>query len=115
MIKAKLLKQWEAARDDLGLEIVAPFEIDLGNNVKVLADILVKDFGGRNGTLVVTSYDVIKSYQEQLRKFGYGFSVLSEPSGEPIYDREVFVDMLSEWEWTGKTAAKPCWIKAVAD
>ena len=112
MSKSKLLQEWETARDDLGLEIVAPYEVDLGNNGKLRAEILVKNFGGRNGTLIFTDEDKFWKYHEQLSALHYGTSVLDEPTDEDneIYDRDSFIEMLSEWEWTGEAGAKPGWV-----
>jgi len=109
MSKSKLIAEWEAARDDLGIEIVAPYEVDLGNNIKFRAEVLVKNFGGEKGMLIVTDYNAIEPYAEQLVSLGYGWSVLEEPT-EP-YNREIFIHMLSEWEWTGDEARKPHWIQ----
>jgi len=110
-----LLKHWEAARDDLGIDIVAPYKVDLGNDVKVQAEILVKNFGGKIGTLVFTNTNAVRPYDEQLCNLGYGWSVLDEPaSHEMIYNREGFIDMLSEWEWVGDADKKPSWVKEQA-
>ena len=108
MTKSKLLREWETARDDLGIEIIAPYEVDLGNNVKIRAEILVRNFGGRNGTLIFTNSDVFWPCRDQLCNLGYGYSVLEEP--KETYDREIFIEMLSEWEWDGDEAKKPIWL-----
>jgi hypothetical protein len=111
MQKSKLLAQFEAARDNLGIVIAAPYEVDIDDNVKVRAEILVKHFGGKNGTLVVANYAVVKPYLEQLRILRYGFSVLEEPS--EAYNREIFIEMLSDWGWTGDGAMKPAWFRKI--
>jgi hypothetical protein len=110
MPRSKLLEEFEAARDDLGIEIVAPYEVELPEGTKIRADVLLRNFGGRNGTLIFTSTNGVAPYGDQLCNLHYGVSVLEEP-GTANYDRDVFVDMLSEWEWTGSEAAKPNWIK----
>jgi len=115
MKKDKLLTEWESARDDLGIEIVAPFEVTLSETVKVRVAFLVKNFGGEKGTVVVKDFSLIRPYQALLSDSGYGWSVLEEPSQENAYDREVFVDMLSEWEWTGDSDKKPKWIREVGE
>lgn len=113
MPESKLLKKWKSARAELGLDIVAPYEVDLGNNVKVRAEFLVKHFGGRNGTLIFTDSDEFWKYHDQLSKLHYGTSVLDEPTDEAdvLFDKEAFIEMLSEWEWTGSEGEKPDWIK----
>ena len=112
MPKSKLLLEWEAARDDLGLDIVAPYVVSIGSNVRVCVELLLKHFGGRNGMLVLTDYGLLKPYEEQIVSLGYGYSVLSEPRGEAgkTYCREVFIDMLSDWSWTGAKNNRPEWL-----
>lgn len=108
MNKSPLLIEWETARDDLKIEITAPYEVDLGNGRIVKADVLVKHFGGKNGTLVFTDSDKFWTHHDQLSKLNYGTSVLDDPS-EP-YNRDAMIDMLSEWGWTGDDTNKPEWV-----
>lgn len=110
MPHTKLLNEWNRAGKDLGLQIVAPFKLDLGHGSEILAPLLVRYFGGRNGTIVVTEYATVEPHVERLRQLGYGFSTLSEPTNDDSYDRSIFIEMLSEWEWTGDPAQKPHWI-----
>ena len=109
MSRSQLLKEWEMTRDDLKIDIVAPYELDLGNGTIVKADVLVKDFGGRNGMLVFTNESTFWQYHDTLSKLHYGVVLLEEPS-DP-YDHEVMMEMLSDWGWTGDETKKPDWIK----
>jgi hypothetical protein len=111
MNQSKLLKEFETARDDLDIELIAPFELNLGNNTKIRAEFLVKNFGARNGMLIVKDYETVAPYLKPIADLGYGFSVLEEPSGNSVYDREVFVELLSDWGWSGDKGAKPSWLK----
>lgn len=112
MDKSKLIEKWEAARDDLGLDIVAPYDAYLKNDTKLRAKLLVKNFGARNGTLVFTDLDLVWPHRDELSKLGYGYSVLDEPTSktDEAYDRDLFIDMLSEWEWLGDEASRPNWL-----
>jgi hypothetical protein len=112
MKKSKLLEKWEKARDDLGLEIVAPFEVELSDKTKVCANFLVKNFGAKNGMLIFTDYAIVRPYHNELSSLGYGFSVLDEPrnAANEIYVCEDFIEMLSDWGWSGDKALKPEWI-----
>ena len=101
---------WKAAEHDLGLEIVTPFEVNLAPTQKLVAEFLVKNFGDRNGMLVFTNYDVVKPHREQLQNLGYGYSVLEKPKENEDYVREDFIDLLSDWGWTGDRAMRPKWI-----
>lgn len=104
-----LIEEWEAARDDLGIEIVAPYVVDLGDGKKLFVPILIKHFGHKQGMLVVSDFQALKPYEHQLWAMGYGMSVLEEPT-DP-YDREVMIELLSDWGWTGDPAQKPAWIR----
>jgi hypothetical protein len=112
MPRGKLVEEWELARDDLGLDINAPYELDIGDNVVIRADLLVKHFGARNGMLIITEYESVSPHLERINELGYGFSVLEEPRGSASesYDRKVFIDMLSDWGWGGPEAEKPEWV-----
>jgi hypothetical protein len=112
MAKSKLLAEWEAARDDLGLDIVAPFYLEIDSNVTIRAEFLVRKFGGRIGMLVVTDYAQVKPYWEQFGRMGYGFSVLDEPRDKTneAYHRGNFIRLLSDWGWCGAETEKPDWI-----
>ena len=110
-----IAKEWEAVCDDLGVEIVAPFCVEIGNNVTIHAELLVKHFGAPNGMLIVTDYDLIEPHVKQLLKAGYGFSVLEELSADESYDRETYVRMLSDWTWSGPEDQKPEWIVEIEE
>jgi|ERR1035437_212558 hypothetical protein len=99
--------QWEEARDDLGLDLIIPFDIDLGPDVTIHAELLVKNFGCPNGMIVVREYDAIKKSLTQIDELDYGYSVLD---WQDPYDRESMVEMLSEWGWTGPTSEAPEWL-----
>ena len=101
------------AKTDLGLDIVAPYWLKLNDTTELKVELLVKNFGGGLGTLIVTDYAQIKPYIERLQSLGYGFSVLEEPNDKTsqTYDRETFVELLSDWGWTGARADKPQWLR----
>lgn len=111
----KLLEKWMVARADLGLDIVAPFVLRLSADQELKADFLVTKFGGRQGMLIVTDYAQVKPYVDRLHSLGYGFCVLEEPrdSFNQTYDRETFVDLLSDWGWAGSQADKPQWLREI--
>jgi hypothetical protein len=79
MSKSKLQAHWEEARDDLALDLVIPFDLDLGNRVTIRAEVLVKHFGDGNGTLVIEEFDAVRNYEELISELDCGWSVLDEP------------------------------------
>jgi hypothetical protein len=112
MAESRLIKKWQAARDDLGIEIIAPYTVGLPGGHTLTAKLLVKQFGHRNGTLIFTNAEEVWSHRKDLAAFGYAYSVLEEPTSDTDerYDRDVFISMLSEWEWTGNEQEQPKWV-----
>ena len=111
MTSIRLIEKWQRAKKDLGIEFVAPYELEIHPGVRIRADLWVPQFGGKEGTLVVTEYSGIEPHLSRIRELGYGFSVLEEPSRPESYDRATFIDMLSDWGWTGQPEKKPGWVR----
>ncbi|HKX07382.1 MAG TPA: hypothetical protein VJN67_04280 [Stellaceae bacterium] len=65
--------------DDLGIEVVAPFEMTLPGGARLEALALVKDFGRRNG-MVIASFATLRPHYDVLPELGYGFSSMAEHS-----------------------------------
>ena len=107
---SRLVDKWRNANKDLGVEIIAPFCVSIGNDVTIRAELLVKGFGAPKGMLIFTDYSLVKPYVDELLKLGYGFSVLEEPRSDESYDRDTFVAILSDWSWSGSRDRKPGWI-----
>lgn len=97
---------------NLGLEVIAPFRIsfEVGD---LVAPMLVKNFGGIEGMIIVYKFDDIKPYLNYLnnyclnKKLLYGFSVLTEDELNPDTDIEATIEMLNDWGWTGDIKDKP--------
>jgi hypothetical protein len=86
--------------------------VELSSEITIHADLLVKNFGAQNGMLIITNYSIVKPHLEQIKKFGYGFCVLDNPDGKivDLYNRKVFIEMLSDWGWSGEKDKKPKWL-----
>ncbi|MFM2386946.1 MAG: hypothetical protein RL660_1703 [Bacteroidota bacterium] len=102
-----LIEAWREAAAELQLTIVAPFflehvEEDWGDVL------LIENFGSKNGTLVFTI--------DNMRNIGkaepYGFycSALN-PVSYAKYNREHFIETLSDWGYFGSSKNKPSWYK----
>ena len=115
MAESRLIKKWQAARDDLGIDIVVTYEVELESGRGLSAKLLVKHFGHRNGTLIFSDAEEVWPYRNELAALGYAYSVLEEPTSDEVYDRDIFIDMLSEWEWTGDEQDKPEWVLPPAE
>jgi hypothetical protein len=101
-----LIQAWQMAAQDLGIEILVPYALTLKSGEQVQADLLVKDFGA---TLVATeaAAETFRRLGDQLAAEGYGWSILC---GEELtYDREHFIEILTDWGWTGAEERRPAW------
>jgi hypothetical protein len=97
-----LATAWREAAEDLGVEVVLPYRLD--GRVDFVA--LVRDFGGPKGMLVLASWDEGKA--EAATQHGFGYSCMDSPFYE-TYNRERFVEILTDWTWTGNPTARPAW------
>jgi len=93
---------WRRAADDLGIEVVTPYWLDDGFEFVAL----VRNFGSPNGMLVLASWDERHAAAAEQR--GFGCSCMDSPLYE-TYDRQLFVEALTDWTWTGDPARRPDW------
>ncbi|MGQ2802265.1 hypothetical protein ACT54M_18000 [Leptospira santarosai] len=105
-----LQKIWKDAAESLDLEVEIPFSIILSDNLKINVPVLLKNFGAKNGMLITTNYEDIEPYIEKIYEVGYGFSTLDEPPENEQYSRKDFIELLSDWGWTGDVNLKPEWL-----
>jgi hypothetical protein len=105
--EARTIETWREAADDLGFRFVAPYTLqDAGESLAYLG--WVPQFGTDYGMLIISE----ESDQLQRRLIdaaaaqGFGYSCMT-PSGEP-YDRDVTIDVLTDWGWASSESA-PSW------
>jgi hypothetical protein len=90
---------WVLAASDLGIDVTTPYVVTDRFGVPIEFVAHVRNFGSRQGTLVMHMPAVIPA--SRLRSGVYfHFSVLN-PEHYFDYDRELFIDMLASWGWTG--------------
>ena len=109
-----LLRQyWKQAGKDLGFEVEAPFQVCLPNAGSITVDLLVKNFGAKNGMLIVTDFNKISDFADYLvNNMGYGYSTLSDYNVGDPYIQEDLVEVLQDWGWTGDPAKQPSWLNS---
>ena len=95
---------------ELGLRLALDFVASLPSGRRVLALARIAELGGTNGMLIVTRYDDVRPVLDEIDAAGFGFSVLSEPTRDEGYDLQPFIEMFSEWSWTGSEDARPSWM-----
>lgn len=100
---------WSDRASRYGLSVVIPFSLSLDGET-LRAPVLLRQFGARNGMLLVTDYGQIAPYADRLVERGYGYSCLSEASEHEADDEDALVDMLRDWGWSGDGAPPP-WLR----
>ena len=63
--------------------------------------------------LVLSDYARVEGWTDEIVREGYGYSVLSEPDSGEDYDRDVFIEVLSDWDWSGPESERPSWLRRV--
>ncbi|MCB2100092.1 MAG: hypothetical protein KDE22_04435 [Rhodobacterales bacterium] len=109
---SSFIDTWNAAAADLGLQITFGFEIKVGTKVVLRPDVFLKDFGHTLGMLVFRRPAGLAGQGEALVQLGYGYSVVDFGG---TYRRDSFINMLSDWGWTGNEAERPDWIVSIVD
>jgi len=109
---SRLQTAWRVAAKELGLDIVIPYELK-AKEFSLTALVLLKNFGGEHGMLIVSDYGIIEPFRDQVIKLGYGFSTLTEPDRDWPFtgeEKEAFIEMLDEWGWSGDPDEEPEWL-----
>ena len=109
---AKLLQYWRKASLSLGFGMIAPFQLSLASGKQLDAIFLVENFGNVNGMLVFGSYDEISSFVDEIVDAGYGYTVLEDPMDGEEYCEADYIELLSDWAWSGDEALRPDWLEA---
>lgn len=109
--ESAFVSYWQQAATDLGLEIVAPFTVNLADGI-LDVPVLLRNFGGRLGLLLTTDYQQLEPFESEVVDAGYGFAVLSEPMAGETYSRKDILEVLSDWGWAGSDHERPARLPA---
>ncbi len=100
-----LIKAWKTAAQELGLDIISPLRMNTENG-KVSYPVLVKNFGGKKGT-IIARHVLFIDYPMPKHK-DYYFSAVNADSYSK-YNREKFIETLEDWGYYGDETNKPEW------
>lgn len=104
-----LAKEWMKAAKDLGFSFVSPFKIKHNEEMISFAG-LVENFGSEKGMLIFCSKSWrVQAHANAAESQGYGFSCLSVPNDNELYDKQTFIDVLNDWGWCNKGEPPPPW------
>jgi hypothetical protein len=102
VIDLLIMNAWKEAAADLGIRVIAPFEFKTGNELPILFEAFVPDFGSPAGAIVMTE----KSRNDIAVK-GRWASRLYETY--QTYRRADFIETLIDWGWFGDETKTPSW------
>lgn len=105
---ASLAEVWQMIAGDLGLELIVPFDFEAPDGSIVDAVALLKNFGGKKGTVIFDNGQTALIYGSHLAELGYGYSAMSW--SDPQYRSDAVKEMLAEWTWTGPANRRPSWL-----
>jgi len=103
-------RAWIEASKDLGIRFIHPYKFTGLNGEEYEVAGLLPDFGRGKGALITNrKTDEEANIMADLTN-DYFMSGLN-PCYYDKYDRECFIDTLSDWRWIGEKQKKPDWIK----
>lgn len=111
MTSERVTLAWREAAVDLGVDVVAPFEIALQGGTSERFAVLVRHFGCPLGTLIdseLTDGDTFWKRSAICDAAGYCYSQLN-PEAYNTYDRSTFIETLVDWGWAEANTAPPRW------
>src|SRR5690242_16620446 len=95
-----MAQAWLDAAKDLGIRVEHPFTFTTKSGVTATTNgVFLPDFGNPAGTLLLCRFDADEVYDLAEEADFYGSS-LNPDSYEP-YRRELYIDTLNDWGWTG--------------
>lgn len=103
----QLINAWEKACVELQIEIISPFELNTESG-KVKYPLLVKDFGGKKGTILANHLYFI-DYPMPKHKDYFISAVNADMYSQ--FDRQQFIETLIDWGYFGLEENKPTWFK----
>ena len=110
-----LAEHWRAAAADLGIEVVTPFGCSTSSGTALRFPVLVRGFGAPRGMLIHTRWAQLEDVKDELVRAGFGYAVMSDPREGGTYRREVMIDVLADWGWSGAPERRPAWLASVQE
>jgi hypothetical protein len=103
-------KAWIDAANDLGIRFIHPYKFKGVNEEEYEVTGLLPEFGTGKGVLITNRKSDEEAVMMADLTNDYSMTGLS-PRYYDKYDRESFIETLSEWGWIGEKSKKPDWIK----
>jgi RNAse (barnase) inhibitor barstar len=103
---------WRRAAEALGVQIEGPTHVELSPDVVLKAEMLVRGFGARRGTLVFRKADQYPPFFEPLHERGFTASSWEPPRDGEEAGLTDLVEVLGDWGWCGE-GSDPAWLLTV--
>jgi len=100
-LDAALIEAWQRAASDLGLRLEAPYSLSTSAGDRILVEGFLPDFGGNQGM-------VFRGVEHRAPSTDLYVSLIG-----PIYrryERERFIEALTDWAWFGHANGRPDWL-----
>ena len=108
-MNSKEIGYWRQLADDLGIVVVAPFHLDFSDGSRLVANALIRDFGGKLGLVADDDSAVLVPFFKRLPELGYCFSCVTIGPAKS-YWRDSTLELLADWTWTGSPESRPLWL-----
>ena len=96
---------------ELGLRLSLDYAITFADGKTISFEAYLPDLGSPSGTLVSdSSLELDAATRNELRSRGLGLSTYGEPPPSELFDIEGYIEMFSEWGWSGEIERKPSWM-----
>jgi hypothetical protein len=97
----------------LSMKITIDPSFRLSNGKLLFFDALLHNLSNRNGIFVWNSDHNIQlesEAREELNRSGFGVSEFGGPSKSEMFDIDNYIEMFSEWGWSGEADERPAWM-----
>ena len=105
-----VLNAWKTAAKELGISIEVPFELQFDSGEVINDLLLIKDFGGKAGTVIFgMNHERFSEIFKNAEKKEYFCSGLNTEVYKE-YNRQIFIETLNDWGYFGEEKDKPDWM-----
>lgn len=105
-LERAVAEAWVIAGRELGVRVTVPATLTGIGEIGVEAPVLVHDFGGHGGTVVLVMGEPSEAIASN-SKTQYHISIVAPHYR--LYRRSLFVERLIDWGYFGSPASRPYW------
>lgn len=84
----------------LGLAVESDFVWIAHDGIEVRPMLRIPAIGSKNGMLIFSTHGDIETYEDELVKEGYGYTVIGEPGEQEEFDIQSYEEMFADWGWS---------------